>query len=276
MFIEALARLNYRLKVSGSNKIIVAFIIMPAKTNSFTVEALKSQAVVKSLESSVKDVTKSISKRIFDHAIKFPHTGVTSELPSNLDELFKESDRVLLKRCVLALRRDNDQLPPIVTHNMCDDANDPVLNQIRSVQLVNKPTDKVKVIFHPEFLNANNPILGLDYDEFVRCCHLGFFPFYYEPWGYTSAECTVMGVPSITTNSFGFGAYMEDLIETDQAKDYGIYIVDRHFKNPDESVEQLLDYMEDFVMKNSRQRINQRNRTERLSDLLDWRRMGLE
>ena len=78
MFIEALARLNYRLKVSGSNKIIVAFIIMPAKTNSLTVKALKSQAVVKFLESSVKDVTKSISKRIFDHVIKFPHTGVTS------------------------------------------------------------------------------------------------------------------------------------------------------------------------------------------------------
>lgn len=85
-----------------------------------------------------------------------------------------------------------------------------------------------------------------------------------------------MGVPSITTNLSGFGAYMEDLIETDQAKDYGIYIVDRRFKAPDESVEQLVDDMEGFVKKNRRQRINQRNRTERLSDLLDWRRMGLE
>lgn len=85
-----------------------------------------------------------------------------------------------------------------------------------------------------------------------------------------------MGVPSITTNVSGFGAYMEDLIETDQAKDYGIYIVDRRFKSPDESVEQLADYMEEFVNKTRRQRINQRNRTERLSDLLDWKRMGLE
>ncbi|CAI4438588.1 ADM_collapsed_G0017320.mRNA.1.CDS.1 [Saccharomyces cerevisiae] len=159
---------------------------------------------------------------------------------------------------------------------MCDDANDPILNQIRHVRLFNDSSDRVKVIFHPEFLNANNPILGLDYDEFVRGCHLGVFPSYYEPWGYTPAECTVMGVPSITTNVSGFGAYMEDLIETDQAKDYGIYIVDRRFKSPDESVEQLADYMEEFVNKTRRQRINQRNRTERLSDLLDWKRMGLE
>lgn len=47
MFIESLARLNYRLKVAGSKKTVIAFIIMPAKNNSFTVEALKGQAVVK-------------------------------------------------------------------------------------------------------------------------------------------------------------------------------------------------------------------------------------
>lgn len=276
MFIEALARLNYRMKVSGSKKTVVAFIIMPAKNKSFTVEALRSQAVVKALENSVNEVTSLVGKRIFEHAMRYPHMGVHQEIPTDLDELLKSSDRVLLKKRVLALRRPDGELPPVVTHNMVDDANDPILNQIRHVQLFNHPSDPVKTIFHPEFLSANNPILGLDYDEFVRGCHLGVFPSYYEPWGYTPAECTVMGVPSITTNLSGFGAYMEDLIETDQAKDYGIYIVDRRFKAPDESVEQLVDDMEEFVKKNRRQRINQRNRTERLSDLLDWRRMGLE
>lgn len=276
MFIEALARLNYRMKVSGSKKTVVAFIIMPAKNESFTVEALRSQAVVKALENSVNEVTSLVGKRIFEHAMRYPHMGVHQEIPTDLDELLKSSDRVLLKKRVLALRRPDGELPPVVTHNMVDDANDPILNQIRHVQLFNHPSDPVKIIFHPEFLSANNPILGLDYDEFVRGCHLGVFPSYYEPWGYTPAECTVMGVPSITTNLSGFGAYMEDLIETDQAKDYGIYIVDRRFKAPDESVEQLVDDMEEFVKKNRRQRINQRNRTERLSDLLDWRRMGLE
>jgi glycogen(starch) synthase len=34
--------------------------------------------------------------------------------------------------------------------------------------------------------------------------------------------------------------------------------------------------MFDFCNKTRRQRINQRNRTERLSDVLDWNRMGLE
>ena len=67
---------------------------------------------------------------------------------------------------------------------------------------------------------------------------------------------------------------MEDLIEN--TSDYGIYIVDRREKSVDESINQLVDYMFDFTQKTRRQRINQRNRTERLSDLLDWKRMGLE
>ena len=276
MFIEALARLNYRLKVSGSKKTVVAFIIMPAKNRSYTVDELQSQAVVKALENTVNEVTKNIGKRLFDHAMRYPNNGINTEIPTNLNELLSQSDKIMLKRRVLTLKRPNNQLPPVVTHNMVDDANDPILNQIRHVQLFNKSDDRVKIIFHPEFLNANNPVLGLDYDEFVRGCHLGVFPSYYEPWGYTPAECTVMGVPSVTTNLSGFGAYMEDLIETNQAKDYGIYIVDRRFKSPEESVEQLVDYMEEFCQKTLRQRINQRNRTERLSDLLDWRRMGLE
>ena len=178
----------------------------------------------------------------------------------------------MLRRRLYAMKRNS--LPPVVTHNMTNDADDPILNQIRRVRLFNHPSDRVKIVFHPEFLNSANPVLPLDYDDFVRGTHLGVFPSYYEPWGYTPAECTVMGVPSITTNLSGFGCYMEELIEN--ASDYGIYIVDRRMKGIDDSVNQLTGYMEEFAGKSKRQRINQRNRTERLSDLLDWKRMGLE
>lgn len=274
-FIESLARLNHRLKESGSKMTVVAFIIMPGRTQSYTVETLKGQAVIKQLESTIEEVQKKVGERLFEHCARYPNSehaaGKSNEVPS-IDELIKPADRVLLKRRIYALKREG--LPPIVTHSMIDDHNDPILNQIRRVQLFNRPEDRVKIIFHPEFLNANNPILSLDYDEFVRGCHLGVFPSYYEPWGYTPAECTVMGIPSITTNLSGFGCYMEDLIEN--TSDYGIYIVDRRMKSVDESIDQLTSYMFDFCEKTRRQRINQRNRTERLSDLLDWKRMGLE
>lgn len=273
-YIEALARLNHRLQEIGSKMTIVAFIIMPAATRSYTVETLRGQAVIRQLESSIKDVQKAMGRRLSEWCQNPNHSqrpGVQMELPG-LDELLKPSDRVLLKRRMFALKRDS--LPPIVTHNMVDDSTDPILNQVRACQLFNRKEDRVKIIFHPEFLNSSNPILPLDYDEFVRGCHLGVFPSYYEPWGYTPAECTVMGIPSITTNLSGFGCYMEDLIEN--SVDYGIYIVDRRMKSIDESINQMVDMMFEFTEKTRRQRINQRNRVERLSDLLDWRRMGLE
>src|SRR6201992_3708553 len=39
MFIESLARLNHRLKTSGSKTTVVAFMIMPAQTSSLSVES---------------------------------------------------------------------------------------------------------------------------------------------------------------------------------------------------------------------------------------------
>lgn len=56
---------------------------------------------------------------------------------------------------------------------------------------------------------------------------------------------------------------------------YGIYIVDRRFCSVEDSVKQLSKYMYEFTKLTRRQRIIQRNRTERLSDLLDWRSLGI-
>ncbi len=266
MFIESLARLNYKLQKAGSTVTVVAFIIMPAATNSYTIEALKGQAVTKQLRDTVTEIQNRIGARLFDHAARFH--GDTQPLP----DLLSAEDQVLLKRRIFALKRNS--LPPITTHNMADDANDPILNQIRRVRLFNHSNDRVKVVFHPDFLNSNNPILGLDYEEFVRGCHLGVFPSYYEPWGYTPAECTVMGIPSITTNLSGFGCFMQDLI--DRPEDEGCYIVDRRMQSVEDSVSQLTDHMFGFCNKSRRQRINQRNRVERLSPLLDWKSLGIE
>ena len=52
--------------------------------------------------------------------------------------------------------------------------------------------------------------------------------------------------------------------------------MDRRQKSVEDSVTELTDQMFSFCQKTRRQRINQRNRTERLSDLLDWKSLGLE
>jgi hypothetical protein len=102
---------------------------------------------------------------------------------------------------------------------------------------------------------------------------LGVFPSYYEPWGYTPAECTVMGIPSVSTNLSGFGCFMEEHVNDPQT--YGIYVVDRRLQSANDSCQQLAQYMFDFSQLTRRQRIILRNRTERLSELLDWNILGI-
>ncbi|KAL1501364.1 hypothetical protein ABEB36_006696 [Hypothenemus hampei] len=263
IFIEALARLNHYLKSSHPETTVVAFMIFPTRTNNFNVESLRGHAVTKSLRDSIQDIQNKIGKRMYEICL-------SGRLPGG-NELLTKEEMVRLKRCIFSLQRDG--LPPITTHNIIDDWNDPVLSHVRRCNLFNTTHDRVKIVFHPEFLSTTNPLFGLDYEEFVRGCHLGVFPSYYEPWGYTPAECTVMGIPSVTTNLSGFGCFMQEHIADPQS--YGIYIVDRRYIGLEDSVQQLARFMYDFARLSRRQRIIQRNRTERLSDMLDWRNLGV-
>lgn len=63
--------LNYLIQKSGSNVTVVAFIIMPAATHSYTVESLKGQAVIKQLRDTVTEIQNRIGARLFEHAARF-------------------------------------------------------------------------------------------------------------------------------------------------------------------------------------------------------------
>ncbi|CAF3341758.1 unnamed protein product [Rotaria socialis] len=263
MFIESLARLNYMLTKSGSDVTVVAFLIFPTATNNFNVESLRGQSIAKMFRDTVSNIQADIGKRLYEISLK-------GQLPT-AEQILYTSDLIELKKCIYGSQRS--ALPPICTHNVCDDVNDPVLNALRRCHLFNARSDRVKVIFHPEFVRSTSPLLPLDYDEFVRGCHLGVFPSYYEPWGYTPAECTVMGVPNISTNLSGFGCFMEEHVTEHQT--YGIYVIDRRHQSANDSCQQLAQYMYDFSLLTRRQRIILRNRTERLSELLDWNILGI-
>uniref|UniRef100_A0A3B3RSD5 Glycogen [starch] synthase n=1 Tax=Paramormyrops kingsleyae TaxID=1676925 RepID=A0A3B3RSD5_9TELE len=262
IFLEALARLNYLLRVKNSDVTVIAFFIMPARTNNFNVESLKGQAVRKQLWDTAQTVKEKFGKKLYESLL-------VGQLP-DVSKMLDKEDFTMMKRAIFSTQRQCQ--PPICTHNMLDDGSDPILNSLRRIGLFNSSADRVKVIFHPEFLSSTSPLLPMDYEEFVRGCHLGVFPSYYEPWGYTPAECTVMGIPSISTNLSGFGCFMEEHIADPSA--YGVYILDRRYRSVDESCNQLTSFLLQFCQQSRRQRIIQRNRTERLSDLLDWRYLG--
>ena len=171
-----------------------------------------------------------------------------------------------LKQAIYAWR--NGRQPPIVTHDLADDANDPVLKHLRHRRLFNAGDDPVKIVFHPQFVTATSPLLGLDYEQFVRGCHMGIFPSYYEPWGYTPMECVALGVPAVTTEPQRLRRLcQEPYHRCTTNKGSWSWIAAQGFE---ETTERLVDHLVQFAMLTRRQRIELRNRVERLGERFDW------
>jgi glycogen(starch) synthase len=261
LFIEALHRLNQRLKgpdAPPDPPTIVAFIITRAPVRSINVDVLQNQSMFADLKDACQSVERQMGRRLFEAAA---HGRLADP-----KELIEEDSRVRLKRAMQVWR--TSRRPLIVTHDLVDDAADPVLNHLRHRQLFNSADDPVKVVFHPEFVMATSPLIHLDYEQFVRGCHLGVFPSYYEPWGYTPMECAALGLPAITTDLSGFGAYVQAHVP--EYREQGIIVINRRTQSFDQAADEVAAYLLQFCRLTRRQRIEQRNRVERLSELFDW------
>jgi len=161
-----------------------------------------------------------------------------------------------------------------VTHNLVDDQNDEVLHALRAAPLVNSPLDKVKVVYHPDFITSTSPLFGMDYGQFVRGCHLGIFPSYYEPWGYTPLECIARGVPAVTSDLSGFGKYVQAMRAG--REETGVFVLRRHRRSDDQAADDLARFLFEFVKTTGRYRTILRNQLEDFSEKFDWRLLTLD
>ena len=123
-----------------------------------------------------------------------------------------------------------------ITHMMVDEGYDPILQQLKRVNIHNMPDDKVKAIFVPTYLNGSDGVLNLNYYDLLTGFDLTVFPSYYEPWGYTSLESLAFHIPTITTSTTGFGQWVINRFEQHEK---AITILDRDDDNYDEVVEML-------------------------------------
>lgn len=259
LFIEALFDLNMRLRARPDCDVtVVAFIIAPAAYRSLNVTTLNRQAMFDELRKACTTISQDMGRRLFQ-------TVARGQMPTT-DDLLDEYARVRLLRMMHAWRKGPP--PPIVTHDLVDDGGDAVLRHLRHRGLINREEDRVKVVFHPEFISSTSPVLGLEYDQFVRGCNLGVFPSYYEPWGYTPMECVVRGIPAITSDLSGFGAYvMTHFPDHDRN---GIYVARRRGVSFQQTTTQISDWLYGLTQLNRRERIELRNRVERHAEHFDW------
>ena len=260
--LEALARLNHRLKEENSDITVVMFFITKKPYHSINPEVLQSRAAMDELKAAIEGIQQQIGDRLFFEAA----SAQDSKLP-NLNQFVDDYWKLRYRRTLQSWRTTH--LPSIVTHNLVDDGSDEILGFLRSSGLVNKPEDRVKIVYHPDFVNYTNPLFGLEYDQFVRGCHLGVFPSYYEPWGYTPLECIARGVPTVTSDQAGFGDYAMKHVK--DVTSSGIYVIKRHNRSFDDAANQLTLKLYRFLQLNRRNRVDQRNKVEASSVQFDWK-----
>ncbi|MCO6438022.1 MAG: glycogen/starch synthase [Phycisphaerae bacterium] len=262
VFIDSLAELNRRLKAESLGVTVVAFIVSRAVCHAMNVDTLNRQAMFNEINDACQQIEEDMGRRLFK-------TVTAGRMPT-LDELLDDSARVRLQRMIHAWRQD--RLPTIVTHDLKDDGSDPVLCHLRSKGLINDPSDPVKVVFHADFLSPTSPLLGMEYDQFVRGCNLGVFPSYYEPWGYTPMECIVRGIPAVTSDLSGFGNYLMDHFPDHDTN--GLYVARRRGVSHENIVYQVAGWMHALARSSLRERIQLRNRVENHADYFDWKNMA--
>ncbi len=258
VLLDALANLNQRLKKVNSKKTIVAFVFIPAPVRGIKIELVESRENYLNFKQSVLEEEQSIESMLLYNLI--------SGLPLSENILFESKKIESLKYKLLKFRNPADFVS-ITTHDLLN-SNDPIIAQAQKVKLLNHKNDKVKIIIYPIYLGSSDGLLNMTYEEVVQGSHLGVFPSYYEPWGYTPLETIAQGVPAVTTDLAGFGRFIEDKIKNKSHP--GIFIVKRYKKEYNEIVTQLADILFDYSCHSQQERVLDKIEARQLSEYAGW------
>lgn len=258
--LEALARLNLMLKREVVDRTVVFFLVTRRPARNINPHVLQRVAMLEELRRNIDSMRDQFGHRLF----KATARGAVPDYNTLVDDYWK----LRLQRLLHAWNTPN--LPPVVTHDLQED--DEVLRQLRYLRLINLPSDPVKVVYHPDFITPASPLFGMDYDQFVRGCHMGIFPSFYEPWGYTPLESIALGLPAVTSDLSGFGTHVQASIP--EHEEMGVFVTPRRSEPFERSAQRLAEWLLAFCKLSRRDRIRQRNHVESCSDRFDWRQLG--
>ena len=187
LFIEALGKLNERLKKKKCEKSVVAFILIPSQIKGPRKEVLESILRFKEIKEMVEEELNQLSIDLIDMVLDGKEVSTKN--------LF--SDKFLHRVTVLShfFSRFRNKDPPICAYELnYDEKDDMIIQHLIKNNLTNKKSDVVKVVFYPSYVSPIDGLLNMDYYDFVNGASMGVFPSRYEPWGYT--PCLLYTSPS--------------------------------------------------------------------------------
>jgi glycogen phosphorylase/synthase len=156
------------------------------------------------------------------------------------------------------------------THGLAEPENDLILQRIKANGLMNRPEDKVKVIYIPTYLNGTDGIFNLNYYDLLIGFDGTVFPSYYEPWGYSALESLSYHIPTITTSFSGFGQWIKTFFPN--LKDCTA-VIDRNDDNADEVVDNIVRHIYTCTGKSEKEIIKTRIKAYEISRSALWRNL---
>jgi glycogen(starch) synthase len=261
IIIKALSILNEKMKEENISKNIFFFFFVPDEIKDVNHEILNNLIVYKSLEEYFESIKNEINSKIL-HSLLHKNYNLT------LEHIFSSEELLEIQRILNQIKASENV--PLSTHILSE--NNEFIKLFREEGLLNKEEDKVKVLLYPIYLSPADGFLNLNYYEAINGCHLGVFPSYYEPWGYTPLESLAAGVMTITSDLTGFANYLEEkrLIKRDFP---GIWILRRRGRKNEEAAKDLAQMMMEIVKMKRIERIQNKYEARVLASHFDWEEM---
>ena len=228
VFIDALGEINNRLKKEKTDKWFLSFILVPTGTLGVKDEVIQNFSVYRRMKEVLKEDAEKISETLY-----------RADLQDKLIEKSVGTMIMDLKQMVSKIETRKGRNPPLSAFQLSySESQDSIIQRLKKNGLLNRPEDRVKVVFYPVYINRQDELLGLSYREFLTAASMGVFLSRYEPWGYTPMEAAAFLSTTVTTNTAGFGRAAKSLSESK-----GIFSA--NFAG--NTVEQVADIIENFV-----------------------------
>jgi len=262
LLVKALGKLNAQLKNDATNPhTVTVFFWIPMEQHGLKIEVLENKNYYMHIKNYINaNGTEILTRLIYDVISRKEHAEkglVTDTFMQNL------------RKDLIAFERKGN--PPLSTHNV-DEQSNQLAVAFKQNGLFNSREDMVKVIIEPVYLDGNDGFIDLTYYDAIVGCHLGLFPSYYEPWGYTPLESIALGVPALTTDLSGFGLFVKkhEAHKDDNYKD-GVYLLERLNKSEETVIDKFADIMHKFTKFTQQQRIDCKLNAKNFSGLADWK-----
>lgn len=263
IFIQALGEVNERLKKEKKPKTVVAFLFIPAAVRGIVSEIIENREHFHDIKRLLEEEHDFLMDRML--------YGVAAKKEFTPEFLFTKERAQAIEVKLKKLTQDGT--PPLSTHDVVDQ-NDRILRLLKESGLLNQSSDHVKVIYYPVYISGGDGLLNLDYSEVIMGAHLGVFPSYYEPWGYTPLETAALGVASLTTDMAGFGQFIKQIESKKEPSPFqGIYVLERMGKEKKEIKEHLASILFQYAKFSREERVENKLLGRKLAEHADWKEL---